>query len=86
MNPVEILKVRFQSQGGALGGMNHHKYRSAREALSGLLKEEGFKGEILDFPQGFWVAGLWKGVSTSVTRLMVSNNSFSDGKRVDYCE
>lgn len=53
-NPIEILKVRMQTQGAAAG--HQHAYNGAVDALHSLWQQEGSKG-------------FTKGLATSVLRL-----------------
>ncbi|KAL1495399.1 hypothetical protein AB1Y20_016767 [Prymnesium parvum] len=60
VNPIEVLKVRMQAQGGATG--HQHGYAGLRAAVQSLWREEG-------------VRGCFRGVGTSTLRGLLGPGS-----------
>jgi len=60
VNPIEVLKIRMQSQGGLTGFQ--HTYPSTTQALASLVKDEGF-------------AGMTRGILTSTVRGCIGPGS-----------
>jgi len=60
VNPIEVLKVRMQAQGGATGFQ--HEYKGVIDGLASLLREEG-------------VAGVFRGIGTSTVRGLLGPGS-----------
>mmetsp|Transcript_7881 Transcript_7881/g.26815 ORF Transcript_7881/g.26815 Transcript_7881/m.26815 type:complete len:320 (+) Transcript_7881:82-1041(+) len=59
VNPLEICKVRLQVAGSGVG--HQHQYKGGLDALASLVRNEG-------------ITGAWKGVNTSVVRLMMGSS------------